>query len=457
MITIVITIILARLLEPEDFGLIGMITVFIMIANVVVDGGFVAALVYKKKVSEEDFSTVFYTSLVVSIVLFIILFLFSTLIAEFYGQPSLVALLRWLSVSPILGSLSIVHYALYSREMDFKTIAKVGLMSQVISGIVAIVIAWFGGKVWALVFQNLVMGFLIAVFFWSINSWRPQKWISFKNLKVLSGYGINLMATSILHQIFENLHYVIIGKFYNPIQLGYYVQANKTQRIPAVKIQEVISKATFPEFVRIADKPTKIRKYFSTLSKNTLAINFPVMICLALLSNDLVLLLLTDKWINVVPYMELLCMASLFLPLYALCSNTILAKGNSLLNFKVEVLKKVCVVTSIVVSIHWGIIGLIVGQIITRVLFVFIHLFFVRRAAQIKVLQTLLSIIRYLVVAFVPFTMIKIVLSIYSFGSLLNVLVYGTAYFIIYVGLVYTLNMNEPRKLKNLLNYKFLR
>lgn len=454
MITIAITIILARLLEPEDFGLIGMITVFIMVANVVVDGGFVAALIYKKKASQEDFSTVFYTSLVVSIVLFAILFLCSTPIAEFYGQASLKILLRWLSVSPILGSLSIVHYALYSREMDFKTIAKVGLMSQIVSGIIAITIAWFGGKVWALVFQNLVMGFLVAVFFWAMNSWRPQKRISLKSLKSLSGYGINLMMTSMLHQIFENIHYVIIGKFYNPMQLGYYVQANKTQRIPAIKIQEVIKKATFPEFVRIADDRTKFRKYFSTLSKNTLAINFPVMICLALLSNDLVLLLFTEKWIKMVPYMELLCMASLFFPFYALCSNTILAKGNSLLNFKVEVLKKVCVATSIIVSIQWGIIGLIVGQIIASVVFVFIHLFFVERTAQIKVLQTLLPIMQYLVVAFAPFVIIKIVLSKYSFGPLFNVLVYGTIYFLIYTGLVYILNRNEPRKLKKLLKYK---
>ena len=453
-ITLSITIILARLLHPEDFGLIGMITVFVMIANVVVDGGLVGALVYKKTVDEEDYDTVFYINLASSGVLYGLLYLLSGPIADFYGQPKLALLLKWLSVSMVLGSLSIVHYAMYYRKMDFKPIAKVGLLAQTFSGAIAIVVAYLGGGVWALVVQHLLLGLLTAVFFWSTNPWRPKVRLSKKSFRSLFGYGTPLMFTFIMQQVFDNLYYVVIGKFYNPLQLGYYLQANKIQRIPALKIQEVIKKATFPEFTRIAGDTEKTVTYFKALFKNTMALNFPVLIALSLFSDSLVPMLLTDKWTPIVPYIQLLCMASLFLPFYSLCSNIVLGMGRPLLNFRIEAIKNMFIVASVLVSIQWGIIGLVVGQIVCSFVFVFIHLYFVKSLLPINVSQFLLPMLQYLGIAFFPYVLVKWAMGNYSMQPFWNLSIYGSAYFLIYIGLLFLLNMKEATTLKKLMNVK---
>jgi len=453
-ITFVITIVLARLLHPEDFGLIGMITVFVMIANVVVDGGFMGALVYKKIVGDSDYDTVFHINLATSLVLYGGLYLVSGAIADFYDQPKLTLLLRWLSVSMVLGSFSIVHYAMYYRKMDFKPIAKVGLLSQTISGVIAIVVAALGGGVWALVVQHLLLGLLTAVFFWTTNPWRPKWRLSRKSFRSLFGYGTPLMLTYIMQQVFDNLFYVIIGKFYNPLQLGYYVQANKIQRIPALKIQEIIKKATFPAFTRIAEDAERTVAYFKTLFTNTMAINFPVLIALSLFAESVIPLLLTEKWSPIVPYIQLLCMASLFLPFYSLCSNIVLSMGHSLLNFRIEALKNLCILISVPIAIQWGIIGLIIGQILCSLVFVLIHLYFVKTVLPIKRAQFLIPMLQYLGIAFAPFFVVKTLMLKYPLHPVLNLLVYGSVYFLIYIGLMFSLNMKEAGTLKKLLNHK---
>ena len=453
-ITLAITIVLARLLEPEDFGLIGMITVFVMIANVVVEGGFMGALIYKKTVGDKDYDTVFFLNLGSSLILYGALFLLSGPIADFYGQPKLTILLKWLSGSMVLGSLSVVHYAMYYRKMDFKPIAKVGLLAQSLSGGVAIVVAYLGGGVWALVVQHMLLGLFTAVLFWTMSPWRPHWRFNKKSFRSLFSYGTPLMLTSIMQQVFDNLYYVIIGKFYNPLQLGFYLQANKIQRIPALKIQEIVKKVTFPDFTRMAGDTQKTVAYFKSLFKNTMALNFPVLIALSLFCGDLVPILLTDKWTPIVPYIQLLCMASLFLPFYSLCSNIVLGMGKSLLNFKIEAIKNLCIVASVLISFQGGIIGLILGQIACSLAFVFIHLYFVKSVVPIKTSGFLLPMLQYLGIAFIPYVLVKLAMENYPLQHFWNLLIYGSAYFLIYIGLLFILDMKEATMLKKLINLK---
>ncbi len=175
-----ITILLARLLEPEDFGLIGMVYIFVLVSSVIVDGGFAAALVYKKNIDSADKSTVFYTNIIISLLLYLLIFIFSESIASFYNQPQLKTIVRWLGLSIILASFNIVHYAMYSRRMDFKTPAKINLLALVISGTTAIIIALMGGRVWALVVQNIMMTATTVLAFWIYDPWKPIRIFRFK-------------------------------------------------------------------------------------------------------------------------------------------------------------------------------------------------------------------------------------------------------------------------------------
>lgn len=451
-ITLLITIILARLLEPSDFGLLGMVMVFILIASVIVDGGFGAALIYKQDVTDKDYSTVFYISLIVSIILYLVVFALSKLVANFYDQPELVSILRWLSISFILGSLSVVPHAMYSKEMNFKIIAKVGLVSQLVSGVIAIIIAKLGGGVWSLVAQTLLVNFFTAVIFWILNKWRPILYFSLKNLIPLVKYGINLMFTAIINSIFDNLYYVIIGKFYSSDQLGYYVQANRIQSIPPSRIQSILQKSSFPEFTRIAHSKLETRNYFNNLFINSLFINFPILFAMAALSNDIVIFLLTDKWEAIIPYLKLLCFGSLFLPVYALTSNILLAQGKSFLNLKIEIVSKALIILTILISIRFGIKGLIIGQIINSVFFLSIYLYIINRIIKINIFQLIMIILQYLIISTIPYLLIGLFLKYYTMGHFLNILILGSLYVLIYFALARVFKLNKHIRINILLN-----
>ena len=454
LITFIITIVLARLLQPEDFGLIGMVYVFIMIATGFVGGGFTAALIYKKEVNIYDYSSVFYFSIFAALIIYVIIFISSNFIASFYNQPKLVSILRWLSISFVLGSLTTVHYAIYARKMDFKITAKIGIISQVIAGVSAIIIAKLGGGVWALVAQNLIMNFITVLMFFIFNTWRPIIYFNIKKISSLFKYGSNILIGSIMNQVFDNLYYVIIGKFFSSGQLGYYVQANKIQKIPSDKIQQVIQRSTFPEFTRIADDSIKTKIYFTNLFKNALFINFPLLISLAALSNDIVLFLLTDKWVEIAPYVELLCFASLFLPIFTLCSNAILSKGHSFLNLKIDFIKKILLIINILIAFNWGILGLIIGQIINSVLFIFIQFYYTKKIIQIDTLELYKTIFQYLLIGITPYLLIKLTINYFSFNHFMNILIYGSGYFLIYLSLAQIFKLNERINLKSILNIK---
>ena len=437
-----ITILLARLLEPEDFGLIGMVYIFVLVSSVIVDGGFAAALVYKKNIDSADKSTVFYTNIIISLLLYLLIFIFSESIASFYNQPQLKTIVRWLGLSIILASFNIVHYAMYSRKMNFKTPAKINLLALVISGTTAIIIALMGGRVWALVVQNIMMTATTVLAFWIYDPWKPIRIFRFKALKSLFSYGSNLMIAAIINQLFHNIYYVLIGKLYSPTALGYYSQANKIQSIPSSKIQQVMRKTTFPVFVSLSDQSKELENYFYKLFKTSALINFPALLLIALLSKDIVILLLTSKWEPIIPYLELLCYSSLFLPFFALSSNAVLCKGKSFLNLKIELLKNIIIILNIVIVIRWGILGLIIGQIINSILFLIIHLIVVKRILRIDIFKLLRITGQYLLIGFTPFLLIKFFMNIHSFTHLFNIILFGSLYIALYylIALVFKLN-----------------
>lgn len=453
-ISIVTTIVLARILDPKDFGLIGMIYIFIAIASTLVEGGFTSALIYRKKPSQNDYSSVFYFTFAVSVCFYIILLSASGFIAEFYNQPELVDIIKWLSFSFVFGSFSVVHYAIYSREMDFKSIAKVGLIAQVAASISAMISAVNGYGVWALVIQHLVLNTLTPFLFFSKNIWWPSRKFTFKGLKSLFSFGSNVMFTSLLRVFFNNIYNVVIGKFFNPVQLGYYVQAFKIQSIPADKIQQIIKRVTFPRFVEVSESEKDTTSYFLKIFKVSLLINFPLLIYVAALAEQIVLILLTAKWEPIIPFIKLLCFASLFLPVFELCSNVILSKGKSYLNFKIELLKKFLIVFNILIMFRWGINGLIVGQIINSLLFLAMQYYFTKQFLLINLKDIIFTVLKYFIVAIIPFIIIKWLAHVLSLNLYLEFVLYTIIYFSLFLLLALVFKLNEGYNIKKLLNPK---
>ena len=365
----IVSIILARLLLPEQFGFIGMLAIFIALGQVLINSGFGAALIQKKDATELHYNSVFYANIVLSLVAAGVLCLAAPLIARFYAEPMLTSLTRALSLNFVISAFGLIQVVLMTKRLDFKSQTKASLIASIGSGAVGIALALLGFGIWSLVAQSLTaMGFS-TIFLWIFGTWCPRAIFSLTALRELFGFGSRLLASGVLNAVFSNIYTVIIGKSFSPASLGYYTRAFTLQQLPSETVGGIVGRVMFPLFSEIQDDPRLLKNGFRNALRAVALINFPLMIGLLVCARPLVLTLLTDKWSPAIPYLQLLCIAGLFYPLQVLNLNLLLAKGRSDLFFRLAVIKKALVVIVIIIGItwHWGIEALIWGQILTAV------------------------------------------------------------------------------------------
>jgi len=359
----VVSIILARLLTPAEFGLIGMLSVFMALGLVFLNSGFGSALIQKQNATKAHYNSVFFANILLSLVATGLLWVSAPWIAAFYNQPALIAPARGLSFNFLFAAIGLVQTTLLSKRMDFKTQAKVRLIAVTGSGVVGVSMALLNFGIWSLVAQSLSATLFNSLLLWVFNSWRPTRDFSMKALRELFGFSSRMLASGVLDTIFRNLYNVVIGKLFQPADLGYYTRANSLQQIPAQTLTGVIAKVTFPLFSEIQDDLDKMRNGFKKAIRAIALVNFPLMAGLMATAGPLVLTLLGEKWRPVIPYLQLLAIVGLFKPLSAINLNVLLAKGRSDLFFRLEIIKKTLVVLILLVTWRWGIQAIILGQI----------------------------------------------------------------------------------------------
>ena len=361
----IISIILARLLLPEQFGLIAMLAIFIAIAQSFIHSGFGQALIQKQDATHIDECSIFYFNILVSFLATGLLCLAAPWIAGFYNQPLLVLLTYALSLNLIINAFGLVQTTLLTKHIDFKTQLKVSVIATVISGTIGIAMALNGFGVWSLVAQSLSSNLFRTALLWFFNTWRPSLVFSFVSLRGMFAFGSRLLASGLIDTVFQNIYLVVIGKFFSPMTLGFYSRAKHLQQLPVANISGVVSRVTFPVFASVQnDKPRLKRGVRKALTMLEM-INFPLMVGLAIVAKPLVLVLLTEKWISCVPYLQLLCAVGMLYPLHVINLNVLTAQGRSDLFFRLEILKKILIVIAIAVTYRWGIIAMIYGQIAT--------------------------------------------------------------------------------------------
>ena len=374
-----IGILLARLLLPAEFGLIAMLTVFIAVAQVLLDSGFVAALIQRKEVSDLDQNSVFYFNILMSLVLATGLCVAAPWIAEFYHQPQLTSLTRWLSAILVINALVVVQSALLIRQLNFKRLTLIATASTAVSGVVGLALAWRGFGVWSLVGQQLAASTMRACLYWRFNKWRPRWIFSAKALREMFAFGSGMAASSVVNTLFENLYALVIGKLFSAAALGFYSRAETLQNLPAQSLASVVGRVTFPVFSSLQGDIARLRNGLRKAITSITFLHFPLMIGLAAVARPLVLLLLTDKWAPSVPYLQLLCFVGLWYPLHLLNLNALLAVGRSGLFFRLEVIKKLLTVLNVLITFRWGIQAMICGQIVNSLLCFFINSYYSKR------------------------------------------------------------------------------
>lgn len=395
----VIGIVLARLLEPAQFGLLAMLTVFMAIAQSLLDSGFSAALIQKKEVSQEDAGSVFYFNVVISVVLAGAMCLAGPWIAAFFRQPALTALARGMSLVLVINAFGAVQATLLRRNLDFKVQTQISIVSGVGSGVVGILMAYRGFGVWSLVGQQIAAAILKSAMLWVMNPWRPGFVFCLRSLNHMFGYGMWVMLSGLLNQIFINMYDIVIGRLFSPAALGFYTRARRLEEMPSQTLSQIVTRVSFPVFSAIQDDDVRLKNGLRKAISMLMFANCPVMLGLAVVARPLVIVLLTEKWLPSVPYLQLLCVGGVLLPLHTLNLNMLMAKGRSDLFFNLEVFKKSFVVISILIFWRWGITALICGQIITSMLSYLLNSYYTGKFLKYPAIEQMRDVGMYIVLA----------------------------------------------------------
>ena len=372
-ITFLIGLILARILSPSEFGLIGMITIFIAISNSIVDSGFSSALIQKSNASRVDYNTVFYFNIFLGFLLYGILFLTAPTISIYFDEPVLTDLIRTISIIIIINSFGIVQRTLLVKKVDFKTQTKVSLISTISGAFVGVLMALQGFGVWSLIFQQISKQFLNTFFLWIYSSWRPRIEISINSFRQLFGFGSKLLLSGLIDTIYKNLYYLVIGKYFSTAKLGYYTRAEQFNSLLSSNLSMLVQRVSYPIFCNIKNENQQLKIIFTKFLKYTMFFSFSLMLGLAAVSKSLVLVLIGEKWLPSVPYIQIMCFAGMLYPLHAINLNMVLVKGRSDLFLKFEIIKKIIGLIPILFGIYYGINALLIGSVFLSIIAFFIN------------------------------------------------------------------------------------
>jgi teichuronic acid exporter len=371
-IQFIVQIILARILSPEDYGLISLITIFIVVSNVFIQSGFNTALIQRKDVNEDDFSSVLYISLVLAIILYITLFFLSPFISDFYQIEELKHVLRVLSIILFFGAFNSIQNAIIARTMQFKKLFIVSVFSILISGIVGITLAYLGFGVWALVAQQIVNQVSTTIILWFTLKWRPKLTFSLSKVGNLFSYGWKILVSYLMNTLYLNLISLIVGKIYTSQMLAFYNRGEQFPQLIVNNINGSIQSVMLPTLSAEQENKKRVKELVRRSLITSSFLIFPLMIGLAVVAEPLVKILLTDKWLPCVPFMQIFCLIYALWPIQTANLQAINALGRSDIFLKIEIIKKVIGFAILSISIFYGIYAIVLGSLLLEIISLFI-------------------------------------------------------------------------------------
>ena len=400
-ISFVISIIIARILSPSDYGIIGMILIFTEVSGVFINGGFSTALIRKQNRTDIDLSTVFYYNIVVSIFFYIVLYMLAPFVAKFYNTPVLSLIIRVVSLNMVIGAFGAIQSTILNIAIDFKTQTKISIITLVITGTIGISMAYSGYGVWALVFQGLASTLMSTGLLWFFIGWKPKLVFSNNSFKELFGFGSKLMLSGLLDTIYKNIYQVIIGKKFTSAELGFFTRAKGLAQLPSSNITSVIQRVTFPVLSEMQNDTNKLGNNYRKLLRMSAFVIFPLMMLLCGLAEPLIKILLTDKWLPAVPMLQVLCFSYMFYPVHAINLNLLQVKGRSDLFLRLEIIKKILITIVLFATAPFGVLVMCYGIIFTSVLALIINTYYTGKLIQIGFFKQIKDILPVLVISFI--------------------------------------------------------
>ena len=375
-VSFIVGIVLARLLSPDDYGLIGIIAIFTAICSTLINGGFTNALIRKKDCTNDDYCTAFLVNLGMSLLLYVIIFFCAPLIAKFFGRDELIILTRVSSFGVIVGALGLVQQTRLTKRINFKTQAQITLIASITSGVFGIGMALLGCGVWALVTQGLVAQILRTILLWVFNRWTPSFLFSVDSFKGLFGFGWKMMLSGLLDTIWKEMNQVVVGKFYNPATLGQYTRANQYSQLFSSNLTGVIQRVTFPVLSDIQDDKTRMVSAYRRIIKTAMFIAAVSMFALGAISEPLLYCMIGPKWHEAATYLPLICVAGSLYPLHSINLNMLQVQGRSDLFLGLEIVKKIIAIGPLALGAIYGIMPMLWGGLIVGIISYFLNSYY---------------------------------------------------------------------------------
>lgn len=394
-------IVLARLLSQDDYGLIGMLTIFTSIAASLQDSGFVSALTNKKDATHRDYNSVFWFNIGMSSCLYALFFLTAPLLALFYHEPLITPLFRYYSLAFLAASFSIVPRAMLFKQLRQKELAIISVISLIISGTVGVTMAFMGMAYWGIATQGIMFTLSVSVLSWAFSGWRPSRQVSFQPIREMLGFSSKMLITNIFNQINQNIFSLVLGRYYTKSEVGHFNQANKWNMMGASTITGMVQGVAQPTFVQVGDDRERLCRAFSKMLRFTCFVAFPAMFGLALIAPEFIVILITEKWLPSARLMQMLCIAGAFMPIATLYFNIIISRGKSdVYMWNVIAQGSVILLTILAINkLGYGIETMVWAYVAITIMWIAVWNYFVWREIGFSIMQTLRDITPFLIVA----------------------------------------------------------
>lgn len=445
-------IILARLLTPYDYGCIGMLTIFMVLSETFIDGGFGSALIQKKQPTHEDYSTIFFWNIGMSAFLYAILFFSAPAIARFYHIPLLCDVLRVQGVILFIYAFNIVQRNQLQKKLNFKVLSIVTISTSIISLTITIIMAYHGFGVWSLVTQHILTALIPALVFWFYIKWRPKLIFSWKSFKELFSFGFYMFLTSLLNQFGNQFQGLLIGRFYNASTMGLYSKAYATEKLASSSISQVMTQVTFPLYAQVQDDKVKLASMIKQLTMSLAFITFPLMFILLLCAKPIFILLYSERWLDSVPYFQVLCLAGLAYCLQSVNFQSISAIGKSKTLFVWTLVKRIIGISFVVIGLLIaGMKGLLAGMVINTWFSYAVNIALVSKHIGYKWWNQLKDIMPVMVVSIVAALVSYGVSMLFNFSMYVDGVLKVTLYAAVYFGWAFIFKPEASKNIKTTL------
>lgn len=451
-----IGIVLARMLSPSDYGIIGMLTIFFALATTFQDSGFGSALIQKKNRTNEDYSTVFFFNVGASWIIYAILFFAAPYIADFYKTPILTDVTRVSAITFIINGLTGVQLAKLNIELKFKTISIVSILGQIITGIVGVTFAYYGWGVWALVYQGIISSCVMGFVIWICSGWHPSLVFSQNSFKSLFKFGGNMMLSNIINQIYNNIYTIVIGKVFNPTLVGMYNRANAYAHLPSNTVMDMALTVNFPILATIQDDNERLLHAYKKLLRVPFFILYPILTAIIVMATPLIHCMIGDKWLPCVPMLQILCVSYMFVPLNAVNLNLLYVKGRSDLSLRLEFIKKPLGIMILIASIPLGINWMIAGRALYSMLVYCLNCYYTKKILNYGILDQIKILLPIYINIIISGTVTFLFIACFDI-NVIKLLLGSTIFALIYLSIAYIKKDESLQDIIEIVKNKFLK